>query len=219
MSLENYSQVLQAAQEYGATLVAVSKTYEWSDIQPIYDSGQRILGENKVQEILRKKESLPEDIEWHLIGHLQSNKAKKIVGQVSLIQSVDSLKLLNVLQNQSDKKKVVTRCLLQIHIAQEESKSGMDTATLQEILSNYDQGLYPHIKLEGLMGMGTLTSDQNLTRKEYQELRRIYESCQKHIPDFTTLSMGMSSDYKIALDQGSTMIRVGSLIFGNRNYT
>ncbi len=218
MDALTYQELLDITSKYDAQLLAVSKTYEQEKIMPIYNDGQRIFGENKVQEILRKKETLPEDIAWHLIGHLQSNKTKKIVGQVAMIQSVDSLKLLKVIQKESEKRDIKSHCLLQIHIAEEDTKTGLDEKQLDQITSEFLDNKFPNIELHGFMGMATFTEDKEKVRKEFKMLRGLYERYCSPIPSFDTLSMGMSGDYKIALDEGSTMIRVGSLIFGDRKY-
>lgn len=201
-------------------LVAVSKTKPVKDILEAYNSGQRIFGENKVQELLNKKDSLPGDIEWHLIGHLQSNKVKYIVPFVSMIQSVDSIKLLVSINSEANKINRVIDCLLQIHIASEETKFGFSMCDLAEALRSEDVSMFRNIRLCGVMGMASFTSDINQIKKEFGYLRSCFNSLKNNyfstIRDFTEISMGMSGDYELAIEEGSTMIRIGSLIFGER---
>jgi pyridoxal phosphate enzyme (YggS family) len=206
---------------YNATLVAVSKTKPNSDIEKVFACGQRIFGENYVQELVLKHEQLPSDIEWHFIGHLQSNKLKYIAPFVSLIHSVDSENLLTAIDAQAAKNSRIIDCLLQVYIAKEETKFGVDESELQKIVENYLAHNYSHIRLRGLMGMATNTDDMNIVQNEYKRLKSIFDNLtvliekEKH---FDTLSMGMTGDYKIALECGSNMIRIGSKIFGERNY-
>ncbi len=198
------------------TLVAVSKTYPAETIIQAYNAGQRVFGENRVQELLSKKDLLPNDIQWHLIGHLQSNKIKYIIDFVSLIHSVDSEKLLQAIDKEAAKINRVVPCLLQMYIADEDTKFGLDETELYHILDNLDQ--YKHIQIAGLMGMATNTSDQEKIKSEFKFLSELYHKVQSKYfsnnPNFQHLSMGMSSDYKLAVACGSNMIRVGSLIFG-----
>jgi pyridoxal phosphate enzyme (YggS family) len=201
-------------------LVAVSKTRPESDILEAYNAGQRIFGENRVQEILRKKDQLPGDIEWHLIGHLQTNKVKAIVPFVSMIHSVDSYRLLSSINSESSKSGKVTDCLLQVHIADEETKSGfLPEELLEELDSHYLQELN-NVRICGLMGMATFTDDSDKVRNEFRSLAGFFNKLRTEYfhdrPYFTEISMGMSGDYEIAVEEGSTMIRVGSLIFGER---
>ncbi len=197
-----------------ATLVAVSKTKPNEAIQEAYDFGQRIFGENKVQELVQKYEDLPKDIEWHLIGHLQSNKVKYIAPFVSLIHAVDSVKLLKEINKQALKNDRVINCLLQVKIAKEESKFGLNTTDANALItSNKVKGL-EGVNIIGLMGMSTNTPDEDQVRNEFKSLFNFY----KEQPQLSVLSMGMSGDYKLAIEQGSNMIRVGSTIFGDRNY-
>ena len=202
-----------------ATLVAVSKTKPIEDIQALYDLGQRDFGENYVQELTDKYEALPKDIRWHFIGHLQSNKVKYIAPFVHLIHGVDSENLLKEINKQALKNNRIIDCLLQIHIAQEETKFGFDVHELGEL-----HGLHElkNVKVVGLMGMASFTNDENKIREEFRSLKKLFdENVQRSMfnAQFSTLSMGMSADYKIALQEGSNMVRIGSLLFGERNYT
>lgn len=203
-------------------LVAVSKTHPPESIQQLYNEGQRCFGENKVQELLSKYEQLPKDIEWHMIGHLQSNKVKFIAPFVSLIQSVDSLKLLFEIDKQAARCSRKINVLLQMHIAQEETKFGLDTKELTEILEYYTANPSPlsHVTIIGLMGMATLTNDTKQIEKEFTHLKNLFQQTKDtylmHKPEFTEISMGMSSDYRMAKACGSTMVRIGSLLFGSR---
>ena len=202
------------------TLVAVSKTKPVEDILSIYHCGQKVFGENKVQELCSKFESMPKDIEWHLIGHLQTNKVKYIAPFVSLIHAVDSLKLLQEINKQAQKHNRVINCLLQIYIAKEESKFGLDFDEAISILHSPEFVALEHINIVGLMGMATNTDDQSIVKKEFTQLEKFYQELKKdnniaHC-NFSTLSMGMSNDYALAIDCGSNMVRIGSSIFGNR---
>lgn len=204
-------------------LVAVSKTKPLALLQEAYDLGVRVFGENKVQELVDKHEQLPKDIEWHMIGHLQRNKVKYIAPFVALIHAVDSERLLQEINKRSANVDRVTNCLLQIHIAEEETKFGFDEAELRAFMQPETLAKYPNIKLKGLMGMATNTSNEKQVRKEFSGLKKLFESIKAETTalenvDFTELSMGMSNDYKIAMEEGSTMIRIGSSIFGARNY-
>lgn len=206
------------------TLVAVSKTKPVSDLMEAYNTGQRIFGENKIQEMTEKWEQMSKDIEWHMIGHVQTNKVKFMAEYVSLIHGVDSLKLLQEINKQAKKHNRVIDCLLQIHIAEEETKFGLDEEELNEILKQVqnDKSEFENIKIVGLMGMATFTENQNQIEKEFNHLKSIFDKLNT-IP-FTQnlqpniLSMGMSGDYQLAISCGSTMVRLGSSIFGNRNY-
>jgi PLP dependent protein len=201
-------------------LVAVSKTKPASDIEIAYNAGQRAFGENRVQEILNKKDLLPSDIEWHLIGHLQTNKVKYIVPFISMIQSVDSFKLLASIDSEAKKINRVIDCLLQIHIAKEETKFGFSLCDLSDYMDKEDIALYKNIRICGVMGMATFTADTDQVRKEFTFLRNCFKSLKdsffKSSIDFRQISMGMSGDYKLAIEEGSTMVRIGSLIFGER---
>lgn len=214
---ENLHQVLSTLPQ-NVTLVAVSKTKPEEDLQAAYDAGQRIFGENKIQEMTRKQEALPKDIEWHMIGHVQSNKVKYMAPYVSLIHGVDREKLLKEISKQAIKNNRVIDCLLQMHIAQEETKFGLDAHELSQIIKNAQAGAYPNVRLLGLMGMATFTSDQNQIRAEFARLKQYFDTAANQLEHCSVLSMGMSGDYPIAIEEGSTMIRVGSKIFGERNY-
>lgn len=206
------------------TLVAVSKTKPAEDIQALYDLGQRDFGENYVQELVGKYELLPKDIRWHYIGHLQSNKVKYIAPFVQLIHGVDSSSLLKEINKQALKNNRVIDCLLQVHIAKEETKFGFDEKELQLIITQIKNELYEfkNIRVIGLMGMASFSDDKDLVRNEFRNLKIMFDAnAQLSTPNYQlqTLSMGMSSDYKIALEEGSNMVRIGSLLFGERNYT
>jgi pyridoxal phosphate enzyme (YggS family) len=202
-------------------LVAVSKTKPAPDIQELYDLGHRDFGENYVQEMVDKESVLPRDIRWHFIGHLQSNKVKSIAPFVSLIHGVDSLKLLTEVNKQAAKNNRVIDVLLQIHIAQEETKFGLNEEESNSIMREFENLKMANVRICGLMGMASFTEDMEKVRKEFQYLKAIFD---KHAQPQTAndklriLSMGMSSDYKIAIEEGSTMVRIGSLLFGKRNY-
>ena len=199
------------------TCVAVSKTKPKEDIEKIYNLGHRDFGENKVQELEYKYNNLPLDINWHMIGHLQSNKVRKVIPIVSLIHSVDSLKLLKVINKESKKFDKVTNCLIQVNISKESSKYGFKESELG-FLNQESMSEYQNIKFKGLMGMASFTDNESIIKNEFNNLKNIYDNIRKEIDDFNILSMGMSNDYKIALENGSNMIRVGSKIFGKRNY-
>jgi pyridoxal phosphate enzyme (YggS family) len=204
-------------------LIAVSKTKPIEALQEAYDFGQRIFGENQVQELVQKAEALPKDIEWHLVGHLQSNKVKYIAPFISLIHSVDSLKLLEEINKQALKNNRVIDCLLQIYIADEDTKYGLDFAEAIELLRSEAYLSLKNIRIVGLMGIATYTDNQKKIAEEFYELRTFFkglkESFFKESAYFKELSMGMSADYTLAIEQGSTMIRLGSTIFGERIYT
>lgn len=217
VNVENYKKIIA---ELGGKviLVAVSKTKPAEDIKALYDLGQRDFGENYVQELEEKQRQLPDDIHWHFIGHLQGNKVKQIASFVHLIHGVDSLKLLKEISKQAEKNNRVIDCLLQIHIANEETKFGLDELELEDILENNSGELnrLKNIRVVGLMGMASFTDDMEKVRKEFQYLRSLFDKLTIHGSRFNTLSMGMSSDYKIAIEEGSTLVRIGSLIFGDR---
>lgn len=205
------------------TLVAVSKTKPVADLMEAYDAGQRIFGENKIQEMTDKWEVMPKDIEWHMIGHVQTNKVKYMAPYVSLIHGVDSLKLLQEINKQAAKNNRVIDCLLQVYIAEEESKFGLDEQELEEMLKQvqHDKENFKNIKIVGLMGMATFTENQNQIEKEFKHLKTIfdkYKTLNTEHCQLNTLSMGMSGDYQLAISCGSTMVRIGSSIFGSRNY-
>jgi pyridoxal phosphate enzyme (YggS family) len=199
-----------------ATLVAVSKTKPNELIQEAYDLGQRIFGENKVQELVEKYEDLPKDIEWHLIGHLQTNKVKFIAPFISLIHAIDSFKLLKEINKQANKNNRIINCLLQVKIAEEESKFGLTTSEAETLISSEDTKQLKGINIVGLMGMATNSSDENKVKDEFSQLNEFFKRLNTQHPTLKTLSMGMSGDYKLAIEQGSNMIRVGSTIFGGR---
>lgn len=205
-----------------ATLVAVSKTKPKEDIQAAYDAGQRVFGENKAREMEGKAEALPKDIQWHMIGHLQSNKVKYIAPFVSLIHSVDKLKLLKEINKRAKQNERVIDVLLQIHIAKEESKFGMDEEEVRELLQSDTYKQFEYIRVVGLMGMATLTEHLDRIKIEFNYLNSLFQKIKKEYfseeESFKILSMGMSGDYKIALSCGSTMVRIGSAIFGEREY-
>ena len=199
------------------TCIAVSKTKPKEDIEKVYNLGHRDFGENKVQELEYKYNHLPQDINWHMIGHLQSNKVRKVIPIVSLIHSVDSLKLLKVINKESKKFDKVTNCLIQVNISKESSKYGFKESELG-FLNQESMSEYQNIKFKGLMGMASFTDSESIIKNEFNNLKNIYNYIRKEIDDFNILSMGMSNDYKIAIESGSNMIRVGSKIFGKRNY-
>lgn len=213
----NLQQIKASIPEH-VTLVAVSKTKPNEAILEAYQAGQRIFGENKVQELTEKHESLPKDIEWHMIGHLQSNKVKYIAPFVSLIHGVDSFKLLKEINKRAAQNERVINCLLQIHIAEEDTKFGFDEKEVIELIKSEAFQHLKNIKVVGLMGMATFTDDENQIRKEFKSLKNLFDKLQISNHQFQILSMGMSGDYQIAIEEGSTMIRVGSSIFGERNY-
>ena len=216
---QNLNNIKSSLPEH-VTLVAVSKTKPNADILEAYEAGQRVFGENYVQELVEKHDQLPKDIEWHFIGHLQSRKAKLIAPFVSLIHGVDSLKLLLEINKQAQKNNRVIDCLLQVHIADEETKFGLDESELEEILHfvHNDKNEIKNIRIVGLMGMATFTEEQNQIKKEFESLKSLFDKFKTQNPDFKTLSMGMSGDYELAISCGSTMVRIGSSICGNRNY-
>ena len=196
-------------------LVAVSKTKPIEDLMEAYNAGQRIFGENKIQEMESKWQEMPQDIEWHMIGHVQRNKVKYMAPFVSLIHAVDSLKLLSEINKEAEKNERTIQCLLQIKIAEEESKFGMDKNDALQLLNCEEFKNLKNIKVVGLMGMATLTDDENQVSEEFARLKSFYDNL-KDSHNFSVLSMGMSADYKIALKEGSNMVRIGSLLFGPR---
>jgi pyridoxal phosphate enzyme (YggS family) len=205
------------------TLVAVSKTKPVADLMEAYNAGQRIFGENKIQEMTDKWEVMPKDIKWHMIGHVQSNKVKLMAEYVSLIHGVDSLKLLQEINKQAKKHNRIIDCLLQIHIAEEETKFGLDEEEINQVLKQVqnDESEFENIRIVGLMGMATFTENQNQIEKEFNHLKSIFDKLSKipftHNLKPNILSMGMSGDYQLAISCGSTMVRIGSSIFGTRN--
>ena len=211
---EIYQQVNEQLRLSKIALVAVSKTKPIEDIIDLYNLGHRDFGENYVQELVDKAERLPKDIRWHFIGHLQSNKVRSIVPFIYLIHGVDSVKLLKEIAKQAEKSGRVVDCLLQVHIAQEETKFGFDETELLDM----DLKQFPSLKIKGLMGMASLTDDINKIRIEFKSLKTLFEKLKTQNPELSILSMGMSADYKIAIEEGSNMVRIGSLLFGERNY-
>ena len=199
-------------------LVAVSKTKPIADLLEAYEAGQRVFGENKIQEMVTKHEALPKDIEWHMIGHLQRNKVKYMAHFVDLIHGVDSLKTLKEINKQALKHDRVISCLLQVRIAKEETKFGLTPADISDILYSEELKTFTNVKICGFMGMATFTKNENILNEDFSELETLYYHHKKQHPDFSIRSMGMSGDYKLAMKNGSTMIRVGSSIFGARNY-
>jgi pyridoxal phosphate enzyme (YggS family) len=202
------------------TLVAVSKTKPIPDLMEAYDAGQRIFGENKIQEMESKWEQMPKDIQWHMIGHVQTNKVKFMAPFVSLIHGVDSFKLLKEINKQALKNNRIIDCLLQMHIAEEETKFGLDDEELDSLLASSEFKEMKNIRITGLMGMATFTENKEQVKKEFMHLKSIFDKLQSQQTEncqMTTLSMGMSGDYKLAIECGSTMVRIGSSIFGGRN--
>lgn len=225
MSISNNLTQIKSQLPAHVTLVAVSKTKPVADLMEAYDAGQRIFGENKIQEMTDKWEVMPKDIEWHMIGHVQTNKVKYMAPYVSLIHGVDSLKLLQEINKQAAKNNRVIDCLLQVYIAEEESKFGLDEQELEEILNKIldsarnDNNEFKNIRVIGLMGMATFTENQNQIEKEFKHLKTIFDKYSKLETSnlkLETLSMGMSGDYQLAISCGSTMVRIGSSIFGSR---
>lgn len=203
------------------TLIAVTKTHPVEKLMEVYTAGHKVFGENKVQELCDKYEALPKDIEWHLIGHLQSNKVKYIAPFVSLIHSVDSLKLLQEINKQAAKNNRTINCLLQIYIANEDTKFGLSFSEAKQLVDSNEFKQFNNIKIVGLMGMATNTEDTNQIRKEFKSLKTFFDALKHHAThnfQLSILSMGMSSDYQMAIEEGATMVRVGSSIFGQRTY-
>jgi pyridoxal phosphate enzyme (YggS family) len=218
---ENYKEILTELAPKNVQLVAVSKIQTVSDIKKLYELGQRDFGENYVQELVEKQAALPADIRWHFIGHLQSNKVKQVVPFVHLIHGVDTQKLLVEIAKQSRKLQAKTHCLLQVHIAQEETKFGLDAKELEAIMSalQADPALFSGVFIDGLMGMASFTDDIKKVRVEMKYLKSLFDTYQPiSTPNcqLTKLSMGMSGDYKTAIEEGSNMVRIGSLLFGAR---
>ncbi len=219
---EGYIQLIADLGSHHVTLVAVSKTKSVEEIKELYDLGQKDFGENYVQELTEKQSRLPKDIRWHFIGHLQTNKVKQIASFIHLVQSVDSSKILQEINKQGKKNDRVIDCLLQVHIAQEETKFGLDKNELETLMNTNTSGLHEleNIRIVGLMGMASLTDDMEKVRTEFQYLKRLFDTYTELPIDncqLTILSMGMSSDYFVAIEEGSNMVRIGSLIFGVRS--
>jgi len=212
--------ILTELEKTNTQLVAVSKTKPVETIKAMYDRGQRVFGENRVQELVSKVDHLPDDIIWHHIGHLQTNKVKYIADYISLIHGVESLKLLKEINKQAKKHHRVIDCLLQFHIAEESSKFGLDLKEARLLLTDADFKLLENVRIIGVMGMATFTSDLDQVRLEFRQLKEIFETLKKEFfanqPSFKEISMGMSGDYKVAIAEGSTIVRIGSLLFGAR---
>ena len=218
--MKQHQRISTELKSSGTRLVAVSKTKPVSLIREMYEDGQRIFGENRVQELTEKFEALPKDIEWHLIGHLQRNKVKYIAPFVAMIHSVDSLRLLREIDKEAAKNDRIIDCLLQFHVAEEASKFGLDLTESFALLDSKDFRAMENVRICGVMGMATFTDDREQVRREFQQLRRIFDTLRKNYfadaPYFTERSMGMSGDYQIAVEEGSTLVRIGSLLFGAR---
>ena len=219
-NLEKLQEIREELKPMNAELIAVSKTKPAELISEVYHAGQIAFGENYVQELIRKKDQLPQDIRWHFIGHLQSNKVKGIASFVSLVQSVDSLKLLQAIDEAGKRNGRIIPCLLQVHIASEETKFGLSMDETKQLLDDPVIAMMKNCSIKGLMGMATATSEEEIIRKEFRGLRNFFDQLRMRkdiLPsEFNTLSMGMTSDYKIALEEGSTLVRIGSAIFGER---
>jgi hypothetical protein len=213
INIEVYRHLAAECKAKNITLVAASKTKPAEDILALYELGQRHFGENYVQELIEKQRQLPGDIRWHFIGHLQSNKVKQIVNFVHLVHGIDSFKLLEEINKQAGKVSRIIGCLLQVHIAQEETKFGLNETELSELINKFTNEEMKNVSVEGLMGMASFTHDMQKVRDEFKYLK----SLQTKYAQLQTLSMGMTADYKIAIEEGSNMIRIGSLIFGERN--
>lgn len=220
---ENLNEILSKLENTQAKLIAVTKTHPVEKLQILYDLGFKTFGENRVQELTEKYEKLPKDIEWHLIGTLQKNKVKYIAPFVFMIHSVESFELLKEINKRAKQNERVIECLLQIHIADEDTKFGLNETELYEILESEELKTFENIKLVGLMGMATFTENQNQVRSEFKKLKTLFDKVKTNQENFNTkniafreLSMGMSGDYLIAIEEGATLVRVGSAIFGNR---
>lgn len=220
VNVEKYSGIVAELSAKNVTLVAVSKTKPAEDILHLYNLGQRDFGENYVQELVDKYHQLPKDIRWHFIGHLQSNKVKLIAPFVSLIHSVDSEKLLHEINKQAKNNERTIDCLLQVFIADEETKFGLDPAEAVELITRVSQeNTFRHISLKGLMGMASFTKNEHKIRQEFRVLKSLFDKYSKlnaTIADLSVLSMGMSGDYEVAIEEGSNLVRIGSLLFGER---
>ena len=221
MSIKSNIKLVNDSLLPGCRLIAVSKTKPNEMLMEAYEAGQRLFGENKVQELEGKYQALPKDIEWHMIGHLQTNKVKYIAPFVALIHSVDSIKLLEEINKQGKKINRVIPCLLQVYIAKEETKFGLDKTEVLHLVNQFPAH-FTHVSIQGLMGMATLTDDQEQIRNEFKSLKKLFDQLnQQPLPSAISmkeLSMGMSSDYMLAMQEGSTLVRIGSTIFGERNY-
>ncbi len=222
MIKQNIQTILSQLPEH-VTLIAVSKTHSTDTILEAYNTGLRDFAENKVQELTAKQPLLPADIRWHMIGHLQRNKVKYLIPFVHLIHSVDSERLLNQIQNEATKANKTISVLLQVHIAQEDHKFGFNSEEIKEFFEQLKNKNYPNVSIKGLMGMSTFTDDESIVKKEFDTLKDLFDLIKLNhgdqLPDFKELSMGMSSDFLLAVKRGSTMVRVGSSIFGERDYS
>ncbi|MFD1014956.1 YggS family pyridoxal phosphate-dependent enzyme [Winogradskyella rapida] len=218
MSITKHLKEIKASLPETVTLVAVSKTKPVSDLMEAYNAGQRIFGENKIQEMAEKHAEMPKDIEWHMIGHVQRNKVKYMAEFVSLIHGVDSFKLLKEINKQAEKHNRIIDCLFQIKIAEEDSKFGMSADEASQLLASEEFSELKHIRIVGLMGMATFTEDLEQVENEFQYLKRTFTALKAEHSELQIVSMGMSGDYELAIKNGSTMVRVGSRIFGSRNY-
>ncbi len=222
--LQQHMEISESIKKYkgelgeDVTLVAISKTKPAEELMQAYNAGQRIFGENKIQEMTEKWETLPKDINWHMVGHVQRNKVKYMAPFVSLIHAVDSLKLLKEINKEAKKNNRIIACLLQIKIAKEDTKFGIDAEEAKEILASEKFSELKNIEVKGLMGMATYTDEEAVVRGEFDYLKSVFESIKKEQPNFEILSMGMSGDYELAIACGSNMVRIGSSIFGERNY-
>ncbi|WP_265428275.1 YggS family pyridoxal phosphate-dependent enzyme [Chryseobacterium sp. YIM B08800] len=214
---ENYRDIKSRLPE-NVQLVAVSKTHPSSAIQEVYDLGQKVFGENKVQELVEKYPLLPKDIQWHIIGHLQTNKVKYIAEFVDTIESVDSEKVLNEINKEAGKHNRKIKVLLQVKIAEEDTKFGLEISEAKDLFQKFINGNFPNIEITGLMGMATFTEDENQIRKEFSFLKNLFDELSQ-IKKLETLSMGMSDDFPIAIECGANSVRVGSAIFGRRDYS
>ena len=214
---ENYNAIKDQLPS-GVQLVAVSKTHPASAVQEVYNLGQKVFGENKVQELMEKAPLLPQDIQWHLIGHLQTNKVKYIAPFIDTIQSVDSEKLLTEINKEAGKNNRIIKVLLQVKIAAEESKFGLEISEAKDAYQQYLKGKFPHVEITGLMGMATFTDDEQQVRNEFLTLKSLFDELNQ-LKTVNTLSMGMSDDFPIAIECGANSVRVGSAIFGRRDYS
>lgn len=214
--IENLNKIKTSLAE-DVKLIAVSKTRSNDEILELYNAGHKVFGENRVQELIEKQEVLPKDIQWHLIGHLQRNKVKYIAEFVHLIHSVESDKLLQEINKQANRFERIIPCLLQIKIAEEETKFGLDKEEAENILKTYREK-FENVQIIGVMGMATFTDDMEQVRREFKSLKKVYDHFQTLDDDIQILSMGMSGDYELAIEEGSNMVRVGSAIFGEREY-
>lgn len=219
MSIHDNLKKIKSSLPNHVTLVAVSKTKPVKDIMEAYNAGQRIFGENKIQEVVEKHEQMPKDIEWHMIGHVQRNKVKYMAPFVSLIHGVESFKVLKEVNKQSKKHDRVINCLLQIKIAEEDSKFGMTVQEAKDILTSSDFKDLKNVNVTGVMGMATFTNNQEQIKSEFNNLKQALNNLKDNHPNLNVISMGMSGDYQLAIDCGSNMVRIGSSIFGERNYS